>query len=541
MRAEDLRLEELVAFSEGLVSLHGRRLVLHDLHAMAQLRKDLVETAGAREARRILARFGFFWGEADAAAMKRIADWDSREEWLRAGPRLRRLQGVGKPDLVSLQLEPTGAVRIEEVWEDSAESEEQLIELGPSPEAGCWILQGYASGYASRCLEKEIYFQEQSCRGRGDAECRAVGMDRESWGDEADAVARRFLVGDIRGKIDSMTAELRRQAIALARERKRVLELQSQAAPGLAELRSRSFREVLNLARRVARFDTPVLITGESGTGKEVVARFIHDSSERHGSPFVAINCGALPENLLESELFGHKAGSFTGANRDRAGLFEEAQGGTLLLDEIGDIIPALQVKLLRVLQEQQVRRVGENRMRPIDVRVIAATNRQLDEDVRAGRFREDLFYRLRVVEIEVPPLRKRPEDILPLARYFTRRLQEKLKFERLELDPATLTQLEAHAWPGNVRELENALERAAVMSEDGWIRPEHLPPELQSSRRAWVVGGSGGRSLADLERDYILAVLDETNGSRSRAAAILGISTTTLWRKLKAWGASED
>jgi len=538
MRAEDLRLEELVSFSDGLACLHGRRLILHDIQAMAQLRKDLVEAVGPEGAGRILSRFGYFWGETDAAAMTRIfKNWDNLEERLRAGARLQWLQGSGKAELTSLELEPAGHVRIEVVWHDSAEADLQLNESDPSPNAACWILLGYASGYASFCLGKEVYFQEQSCRGRGDDLCKAVGMERESWGDQAETISKQFLVGDMQAKIESMTMTLRKQAIELARQKKRVQELQLLAVPGLVELRSKSFQQVLNAAQRVSRFDSPVLITGESGVGKEIVARFIHDSSNRCEAPFVAVNCGALPENLLESELFGHKAGSFTGANRDRVGLFEEAQNGTLLLDEIGDIIPALQVKLLRVLQEQKIRRVGENRMRPVDVRVIAATNRNLDEDIKEGRFREDLFYRLRVVEIDVPPLRERPEDILPLARFFTQRLIEKHKLQHLELDAASLGQLETYPWPGNVRELENALERAAVMSEDGWIRPEHLPPGMHRNRRAWLAGGAGGRTLAELERDYIMAVIEETGGSRGRAARILGISTTTLWRKLKAWG----
>jgi transcriptional regulator with PAS, ATPase and Fis domain len=292
---------------------------------------------------------------------------------------------------------------------------------------------------------------------------------------------------------------------------------------------------VLDIGKRVARFDTSVLITGESGVGKEVVARFIHDSSPRRSGPFLTVNCGALPETLLESELFGHRAGSFTGAVRDRAGLFEEAGGGTILLDEIGDITPALQIKLLRVLQDKQIRRVGENNVREIDVRIIAATNRTLQNDLREGRFREDLFYRLRVVEIHIPPLRERPEDILPLARLFTDRLMARLNLPRLSLHASCLPDLERYPWPGNVRELENALERAAVMSDDGWIRADHLPLALhEHPGNEETLGSGASRSLRDVENAYIKNVLRSVDGNRTRAAKILSISPTTLWRKLK-------
>jgi transcriptional regulator with PAS, ATPase and Fis domain len=277
--------------------------------------------------------------------------------------------------------------------------------------------------------------------------------------------------------------------------------------------------------------DVSVLITGESGVGKEVVARFIHAHSPRQGHPFVTINCGALPETLLESELFGHRAGSFTDAVRDRSGMFEEAEGGTILLDEIGDMSPALQVKLLRVLQDKQVRRVGENQSRRVDTRVIAATNRRLDDEVNDGNFRDDLFYRLRVVEVHIPPLRERPEDILPLARLFTQRIAGRLKLKRLQLHTSCIPALEDYDWPGNVRELENALERAAVMSDDGWIRAEQLPATVRDVAARSSVGLG---SLRDIEREHVRRVLTATNGNKTQAARILGISNTTLWRKIK-------
>ena len=537
MKADDLRLEELVTFSEGLVSLHGRRLILHSIHAMAQFRKDLVDSLGIGQARRVLSRFGYFWGQADAAAMKRIFQWESTAEWLKAGPRLHSLQGALRAEVRSLELKEAGRFRMEVVWHDSAEAEAHLFEFGPSEEPACWVQTGYATGYASFCLDTPVYFVERRCRARGDRVCEVLGMDARSWGDEADGISEIFQGADIQGKIRELSEELRMRKRDLARERKRMRRVEHLTISGLAEIRSKSFQQVIDMAVRVAGFDSALLITGESGVGKEVVARFIHERSHRAPLPFVAVNCGALPETLLEAELFGHKKGSFTGAARDRAGLFEEANGGTLLLDEAGDIPPSIQVKLLRVLQERKIRRLGENVMRPVDVRVIAATHRRLDEEVRLGRFREDLLYRLRVVEIRIPPLRERPEDIAPLARLFTERLARRLKLPSLTIDSTCLEMLQSHSWPGNVREMENALERAAIVSDGGHIMPEHLPPEVRSpGHDATRAAGSTGRMLRDLERDHILAVLEESGGNRTRAARVLGISSTTLWRKVKSY-----
>jgi transcriptional regulator with GAF, ATPase, and Fis domain len=228
---------------------------------------------------------------------------------------------------------------------------------------------------------------------------------------------------------------------------------------------SAEMRQVLELARRVARADASVLVTGESGVGKERVARLIHDESQRSAGPFVALNCGAVPEALIESELFGHARGEFTGAMRDRAGLFEEANKGSLLLDEVGELTPAMQVKLLRTLQTQEVRRVGENRPRKVDVRLIAATHRDLTEEVQKGRFRQDLYYRLKVIEIHEPPLRERKDDLLPLARVLLRDAAARAGSRVGGLTPAAADQLLRHDWPGNVRELDNAMQRAVVLA----------------------------------------------------------------------------
>ena len=539
MRADDLRFNELVNWTDGLLSVHGRRLVLHDIHAMAQFRHDLVETAGPERARRILSRYGTFWGQAAAAGMLRVFTWESPEELLRACFRLQTLGGLARATVKDLQLSPDGRVRIEAVWEVSAESEEHLAELGPSAEPACWILSGYASGYASFCLKRPVYFVEFDCRACGAQQCAVIGMDEASWGAQAKTVAERFQADDIHGKIERLTAELETRERELAASRRRLAALEGSRHPALAPTRSKAFEQVLELATRVARFDSPVLITGESGVGKEVIARFIHDASPRAQGPFVAVSCSALPESLLETELFGHKAGAFTGAVRDRAGLFEEAQTGTIFLDEIGDVSPAVQIKLLRVLQERQVRRVGENRPKSVNARVLTATHRDLEAGAAAGQFREDLLYRIRVIEIHIPPLRERREDILPLARHFGERLQARLGLPRFALDSSCLDALQAYTWPGNVRELENALERAAVLSEDGRITPDLLPTAIVE-RRSRTAGLGDDRTLDDLEQAHVHLVLERCGGNRQEAARILGINATTLWRKLKRWEGAE-
>ena len=306
---------------------------------------------------------------------------------------------------------------------------------------------------------------------------------------------------------------------------------------------SLAMRKVLDLATRVAPHGTTVLITGESGTGKEVLARAVHRMSPRRDRPFVAVNCGAIPENLLESELFGHARGAFTGAMADKPGMFEEAHGGTLLLDEVGELPPPLQVKLLRVLQESEVRRVGESASRKVDVRVIAATARDLETEAGEGRFREDLFYRLNVVHIHIPSLRDRREDVDGLVTALLVRVASRSS-RPVRITPGALDLARRARWPGNVRELENALERAAILSPDGVIDAEAL---AGAGRRLESAGVGGSPStdpvtlktaVAEAERQALETALDAAQGNRREAARILGISLRSLFYKLKEHGA---
>jgi two-component system, NtrC family, response regulator AlgB len=293
--------------------------------------------------------------------------------------------------------------------------------------------------------------------------------------------------------------------------------------------RDRTMLDTLNLAAQVADSPITVLIEGESGTGKELIAQFIHDRSARTARPFVKVNCAALPTELLESELFGHVKGAFTGAMRDRQGRFEAADGGTLFLDEIAEVSPAIQVKLLRVIQSKEFERVGDNATRRVDVRIIAATNRNLKAALEKGEFREDLFYRLNAVRLKALPLRERPEDIPLLVDHFTQKIAAG---RPVRVEPEAMAMLRAYAWPGNVRELENAMERAVLLARGGVVGPDLLPEELKAA----VEGGSAPQTLEEVEKAHIRKVLARSS-DYEEAARMLGIDRSTLWRKREKYG----
>jgi DNA-binding NtrC family response regulator len=300
---------------------------------------------------------------------------------------------------------------------------------------------------------------------------------------------------------------------------------------------SPEMHRALELVKKVAATDATVLVQGESGTGKELVARAIHENSARRSGSFVAINCGALPEGLLESELFGHVRGSFTGAERNKRGLFEEASGGTLFLDEISETTQALQVKLLRALQEGEIRRVGDNHPIKVSGRLITATNKDLAKHVKEGKFREDLYYRLKVFPILIPPLRERQADILPLAEHFIRKARKKTATAAVRLSPEAARAVQAYPWPGNVRELEHAIERALIMASDPAIAAEDLPPEVLAAVPVAPARTAAGATLDDMERAHILDVYEKCERNAAAAAKKLGIGRNTLWRKLKSYG----
>ena len=379
---------------------------------------------------------------------------------------------------------------------------------------------------------------------------RALVMMMSAYGDDDSAVDAIK-----RGAYDFIQKPFRADQVllvlnkAIEREglRQEVMQLHEEIAalraPNGIVGHSASLQQAIAVARKVSKHPSTVLITGESGSGKELIANLIHEAGPRAKAPFVAVNCGAIPEHLLESELFGHARGAFTGAVEQRSGLFEEADGGTLFLDEIGELPVPLQVKLLRALQEGEVRPIGDNTPRSVDVRVIAATSRDLEAEVRAGRFRADLFYRVNVVRIQLPALRERREDIPDLVRHFVTVYNKRLALRISGASPAAMRCLMDYPWPGNVRELENVVERSMVLADGSRIEVEHLPAAVQSRTAAPAPGEeddidlSVKRRTEALERALIERALRQTSGNRTHAARLLDLSHRALLYKIKEYG----
>ncbi|WP_428262704.1 sigma 54-interacting transcriptional regulator [Haliangium sp.] len=543
MKADDLHILELLdpAPETGSIKFKNRRMLLWDADAFGHLRRELIECLGMLQARSVLKRFGFANGYRDALTTGELFRWDDDREWWLSCPALQSREGKVLPRPQHLVVDrDRGVFEVEVVWRHSYEAEQHRRVFGQVDAPVCWTLAGYASGFSSALMGEEVYAVETECMAMGGATCRVVGKTRRAWGAAGDAHAEDYQARNLTEQLEAREAELRRHEHSLRRRERALVEREaSLGSRGGIVAKSRHMENVLDLAETVARVDTTVLVRGESGVGKELLARYVHDQSPRRDGPFIAVNCGALPENLLESELFGHVKGSFTGADRDKQGLFEAAAGGTIFLDEVGEMSLPIQVKLLRVLQERKVRTVGAPRERQVDVRVLAATNRSLEQMVPNGSFRKDLYYRLNVVSVEIPPLRDRREDILPLARDFLAKACAAYGMQARTLSAEAVDALSRYHWPGNVRELENAIERAVVMSGEGSkIQASELPPEVRGA------GNGNGKvifgeivPMADIEKRYVLQVLDRFDGNRTHTAKALGIGANTLWRKLKSWG----
>jgi DNA-binding NtrC family response regulator len=548
-RLEPHHLAELVDFrpDQGIIRLHEQRVVLLSAAAMGLLRKELIDTLGFDAARRLFLRFGYADGYHDAVSMRDRSRWSNGLEGLQAGLVLHRLEGIARPEVVQLEHdEQSGRFQQKVLWHDSYVAEQHVHHYGKSTASVCWSLVGYASGYVSACLGQEIYFEEQECLAQGAATCVVVGKDAESWGDQSESLRADFHGGSLGREVERLRdlvhqrlQEVGRRERLVARRERELNLLRERVARHAASRQfiagSAAMQEVLELAARVAPLDTTVLICGESGTGKEFIVRMIHDQSPRANGPFVSINCAALTETLLESELFGHVRGAFTGAVRDKAGLFEVAGNGTLFLDEIGEVAPTVQAKLLRALQEREIRRVGGERTLKVNARVVAATNRDLRAAVGAGTFREDLYFRLGAFVITVPPLRDRREDIPLLVHDFVRRAAQRVKKDVQAVSADTMTALMNYSWPGNVRELEHAIERAVIVARGDNIRPRELPPEISQKPRQRASDDS--LNLHHHERILIERALERFHGNRKEAAGALSIGTVTLWRKMKLYG----
>jgi DNA-binding NtrC family response regulator/predicted hydrocarbon binding protein len=518
-----------------VIRFAGQRALLIDAVAMGLLRKYLVDNFGLTAARTVLTQFGFAHGWRMAEALQSQFAWDDDDDRLRAGTRIHELQGLFRVQAGALGLLADEGLTLAA----SYEAEQHLLHFGRSDAAVCWTICGLSSGYLSRATGKEVLVLEDRCLGKGDAGCHLVGKTKEAWGSDRAEDLRFYEPTGLQATLD---ASLTRVTESLKVAERKLREHKKKVGPAVDEpldivTRSPAMRLLADLARRVAKVDSTVLITGESGSGKERIARLVHDESTRASGPFIAVNCGAITETLLESELFGHARGAFTGATQDRPGLFEAATNGTLLLDEVGEVSPAMQVKLLRVLQEREIRRVGENKSRRVDVRLLAATNRDLAHGVSGGSFRQDLYYRLKVVELRVPSLRERRDDVLPLARLLLAATAVRMKRTLSGLSPAAADQLLRYPWPGNVRELENAMERAVALARGTRVELEDLPEEVRQSIPVAVALAGAVRPLKDIEKEYILAAMEVNGGNQTHTALQLHIGSATLYRKLKSYG----
>ncbi|MEX1165306.1 MAG: sigma 54-interacting transcriptional regulator [Hydrogenophaga sp.] len=552
-------ISECLFFSpgDGRIWLQDQRMVLMHAEALGGLRRELIETMGLDKARGLLTRMGYLSGARDAELVRR--QWPDAEPSVAAmaGTRLHALEGKVKVEVIRVSYDAaTGEYQGEFLWHNSSEDDEHIAVYGVGGSPACWTQEGYATGYVSTLFGRLILFREVSCRSAGDAQCRVIGRSVELWEDPQEQL-RYLQLGD-----DGTTVEP--AAAPGAWSEQRAATGQDPTLVGA----SSAFNAAFHMVRRVAPTPATVLFTGESGVGKEMFARSLHRSSNRAAQAFIAINCAAIPETLIESELFGVERGAFTGAGASRPGRFERADKGTLFLDEIGSLSLVAQGKLLRALQEGEIERVGGTKTLKVDVRVVAATNEHLREAVRQGSFREDLFYRLNVFPIHLPPLRERRDDIPLLMQHFLNHYRERYQRDVRGFSQRAVKALFNYGFPGNIRELQNLIERAVIMVNDGELIDVHqlfrggeelgdgvlsLPPSAANDTGGRLVGGPErgpvasatsspllpGQTLENAEQQWITAALRRSGGNIAAAARQLGITRATLLYRAKRHGLS--
>lgn len=537
----DSDLRRLLRFEpdSGAIWLGDRRMVLMHTMALAALRQDLMSSVGPEHARRILTRMGYASGLSDAEYAKKMRPGQALQESFLVGPQLHMLEGGARVTPVKLTIDaPAGQFYGEFRWDHSWEAHAHRQKFGLVDEPACWTLLGYASGYTSAFMGRLILFKETLCAACGADHCLIVGRPIEEW---PDGEAHRVYFTDD-SLMEKMEA-LQSQVEAL----KSSLEPVSQGGKLIGV--SSAFRKAYVLMQKVAPTQATVLLTGETGVGKERFARTLHELSNRADAPFVAVNCAALPSELIESELFGVEKGAYTGAHASRAGRFERADGGTLLLDEVGELPLAAQAKLLRVLQEGEIERVGGESTKKVNVRLVAATNVDLEQAVRAGRFRRDLMYRLNVYPICIPALRERQADIELLAQSMLARFCALHNKRITGFEERALQALHLHDWPGNVRELENLVERGVILaSQGGMVEVEHLfPNQPEAAQTSLDARGQlaqlpsaqdddlsarildSGSSLEDIEARVLDHAVARARGNLSEAARLLGLTRPQL------------
>ncbi|MCB1741099.1 MAG: sigma 54-interacting transcriptional regulator [Gammaproteobacteria bacterium] len=529
----------------GQIWLDENRMLLLHAKALGALRRELFDSLGARRAQSLLLRMGFVSGQQDAELARKLYGEGDNYDVFRIGPELHAFEGLVRATITEAEIDwEKGSFFGEVEWEGSWEAESHTHHFGPGDEPACWSLVGYASGYTTQFFKRFIVFRETQCVSRGDPKCVIVGKPAEDWGDEA--YLDFFRPDNVEGRLREMEEELTHLRG----------QLRGQAAPGRLVGNSAGFRSAFGLLSKAARSPINVLLLGETGVGKEVFARWLHENSDRADKPFVAINCAALPNELIEAELFGVQKGAFTGAQQSRPGRFERADGGTLFLDEVGDLSPATQVKLLRVLQTGELERLGDEQTRKVNVRLVAATNVDLPKAIAEGRFRADLYYRLATYPVTIPPLRERKGDI-PLLTAALLEKYEPLYSKKLDgVSDRAMQALLGYDWPGNVRELENLIERGVLLAPSGGrIELEHLfadrSPASSGGAQVDVEGHVGseaehdrqdlcervlaeGFDLQEHEQRLIQIAVRRAKGNLTHAARLLGITRRQLAYRLK-------
>ncbi len=553
--------------AEGRIWLDESRMILLRTEALGALRQELIESLGVESARGLLTRMGYLSGSKDAALARKVRPEASLIDMFMVGPQMHGLEGVVKVELLRLEMDSAkGHFYCEVLWKDSSEDESHIVNYGVGNEPACWMQTGYASGYSTEFMGKRILFREIECTSSGGKNCRAIGKPMEDW-DDPELDLKYLRARPLRQITEVNTADLtvskKGSAVALI-------------APGTAKPSqsdtigaSAGFFGVIHRINRVATTRATVLLLGESGVGKSMFAAEVHKKSARADKPFIQLNCSAIPEQLMESELFGVDKGAYTGVTESRSGRFEAADGGTLFLDEIALLSLTAQAKLLRVLQGGELEHLGSNKTRKVDVRVVAATNENLLLAIEQGRFRKDLYYRLNVFPILIPPLRERRADIPLLLESLLDRLCAMHGRSISGFTNRAMQALLTHQWPGNIRELENVLERGIILADEGGAidiphlfsvdegpanaatllglselgvllpsLPEAGPGEHPDDSRlgAWAASIIEKRevSMQDIESAMLRAAMKSANGNISKAATLLGLSRAQMEYRTK-------
>ncbi|HYD71123.1 sigma 54-interacting transcriptional regulator [Azospirillum sp.] len=557
--------------SDGRIWLDDRRMILLHSDAFGTLRRQLIDMIGVEATRGVLTRIGYIAGCNDAAIAWKIRGGGSMVDLLAAGGQFHALQGIVRVEPLRLDVDSTkGQCYAEFVWKHSVEDEFDTAEYGPNHGPSCWMEIGYSSGYLSTIMGKRILVRELECRSMGSARCLAVAKPVDEWDDpEADL---KYIEGRTVVR-PSLPVAVSSGGPGLGGPVARCAPRPAGAADGGMVGVSSAFASVMHKVRRVARTNATVLLLGESGVGKSMFAREVHRHSRRADAVFVEINCAAIPEQLMESELFGVEKGAFSGASDSRAGRFEIADGGTLFLDEVATLSLTAQGKLLRVLQTGEMERLGSTRTKKVDVRIVAATNENLLKAVREGRFREDLFYRLNVFPITISPLRDRKDDIPALLEHFIDKFSRAHGCSVSGVTPKALQAILSHSWPGNIREFENVIERGVILAEDGEaLDVRHLssvdasfeasgllylsdmgslvegvdlldsnydggdPQVSEDDIAEWarMILKNGAGSLNTVEEALVRAAVQLSDGNMGKAASMLGVSRAQMYYRAK-------